>query len=68
MRPKTFLFGLIAICACVGGLIRLIEGLWKIWRLIARERKLARYHRQGTKPKADTMAGEDDLRARGLIE
>ncbi len=66
--PEAFLFGLIAAAAAIGATKRLIEGLWKTWRLMARERKLARYRRQGGAPKADTLADEDDLRARGLIE
>ena len=43
--------------------IALIEIVRWIWRM----RKWARYRRQGSAPKADRIASEADLRARGLM-
>lgn len=42
-------------------LIELIKWIWRI-------RRWAKYRRQGSAPKADRIASEADLRARGLIK
>lgn len=44
-----------------------VIALAAVVRLILRQRKWARYRRQGTDPKADRMASEEDLRSKGLI-
>ena len=54
------LFAIIAVKHAVIALVAVI-------RMIMRQRKWARYRQQGTNPKADRMASEEDLRAKGLI-
>jgi hypothetical protein len=66
--PEWLLFGFVAVVAAIAGAKRFIQALWGVSRLILRRIKLKRYRRQGARPKADTLAQENDLRARGLIK
>jgi hypothetical protein len=66
--PDFFYFGFVAAMCVVGGVIRLVKGLWGILCLIKRQRKLSGYRRKGTTPKADRVAGDDDLRKAGLLK
>ncbi|MEP1520924.1 hypothetical protein [Ascidiaceihabitans sp.] len=66
--PEWFYFGFVSVLCWIGGAKRLIQALWGLMRLLLRKRKLSRYRRQGTTPKADKLAQENDLRARGIIE
>ncbi|MEO0624685.1 MAG: hypothetical protein AAFU49_12935 [Pseudomonadota bacterium] len=58
-----FVAAIFALVAVKHAGIALIETV----RLVLRARKWARFQAKGAKPKADRMAAEADLKARGLI-
>lgn len=58
-------YGLICV---VGSLIPLGKGLWMLIQFLLQRRKWARYEAQGVKPKADPMAGTQQLRDQGLLK
>lgn len=66
--PELWLFGWVAIVAAAAGTIKVAQGLFGVVKLIRGQRKLAKYERKGVAPKADAMAQERELRARGLIK
>lgn len=51
----------------VGGSIRAVLALGWTVRLVLSRRSYARFRSQGAKPKADHLAGEADLRKKGLL-
>ncbi|MEM7746192.1 MAG: hypothetical protein AAF409_21060 [Pseudomonadota bacterium] len=68
MLPGWELFIFFAAIFALAAVKQAIIALIALVRLILRQRKWAQYRRQGTAPKADRMAIEDDLRRRGLIK
>lgn len=62
------LFKLFAAMFAVTALVKFCQALWAITMLILRSLTWARYKRQGVTPKADTLADQAALRARGLIK
>ncbi|MEM9061753.1 MAG: hypothetical protein AAGD13_14930 [Pseudomonadota bacterium] len=65
--PDWELFIFFAAIFALAAVKQAIIALIALVRLILRQRKWARYHRQGTAPKADRMAGEADLKRRGIL-
>ncbi|MEM1150491.1 MAG: hypothetical protein AAGI03_08020 [Pseudomonadota bacterium] len=66
--PDWQLFVFLAAAFAVGAVKQAITALVFLIRLILRQRKWARFRRQGTAPKADQLAMEADLKRRGLIK
>lgn len=63
-------FELFAYIAAVGAIVFIKQaaiGLVQLVQLIISQRKWAGYRRQGATPKADHMAGDAELRKRGLM-
>lgn len=58
----------IAVVLAIGGAKQLVIGLWQLSQHLGQQRTLAQFQKQGAKPKADTMANEDTLRANGLLK
>lgn len=66
--PQTMIFGFMAVIFAAVGVKRMWFALAALVRLIKSRRKIERFKASGAAPKADRMAGDDDLRARGLIK
>lgn len=66
--PVDFALRFVAVVLMIGGTRQLTIGLWHLVRHLWAQRRMARYRRQGGTPKADRMASEDDLRAKGLLK
>ena len=62
-----WMFKLFAAICVVGSLKPLGMGLWAFVQFLLQRRKWARYEAQGVKPKADPMAGTQQLRDKGLL-
>ncbi|MEM7663967.1 MAG: hypothetical protein AAF292_17120 [Pseudomonadota bacterium] len=67
MLPGWELFIFFAAIFALAAVKQAIIALIAFVRLILRQRKWAQYRRQGTAPKADRMAGEADLKRRGIL-
>lgn len=65
--PEWWGFGLTAILCFTGGGVHLIGTIFKVARVIKRGREIDKFERQGSKARADHMAGERDLKKRGMI-
>jgi hypothetical protein len=65
--PEWWGFGLIAILCFIGGGAHLIATIFKVGGVIKRGRAVERFKRQGGKARADHMAGERDLKDRGML-
>ena len=63
-----WMFGIYGAIFALGGAIRLGQALLEFVNVLIRRRQRAKYGSQGAAPKADSMAGEDDLRERGLLK
>lgn len=66
--PEWFYFGFVSVVCWVAGAKRLIQALWGLLRLVRRKQNLSGYRKQGAAPKAEKLAQESDLRARGLVD
>ena len=66
--PGIELYGLFAILCAIGTAIRGWQCLWSLGKLLIQRRKWARFEAQGVAPKADPMAGTQQLRDRGLLK
>ena len=63
-------YELLAYLAAVAGVVVVKHGaigLYHLARLALKPRKWARFRRQGVEPKADRLAGDAELRERGLM-
>jgi len=65
--PEWWGFGLIGIICLAGGAAHLIGTGVMIVKLILRGRAVAVFESQGRETRADSMAGERDLKSRGMI-
>ena len=65
--PDWPFFIFFAVCCAVGGLIRLWMAFRVLLRLLGRARKLGSFRKKGKTPKADRLATEAELKARGLF-
>ncbi|MEM7427867.1 MAG: hypothetical protein AAF441_17370 [Pseudomonadota bacterium] len=65
---EWWMFGIYGAIFALGGAIRLGQAFLEVINILIRRRRMAKYGSQGAAPKADRMAGEDDLRDRGLLK
>lgn len=68
VSPDGMIFGYMAVIFAVIGAKRLWFGLWALIQKIKSLRKIEQFKASGVAPKADKIAGQDELRTRGLIE
>ena len=62
------LYGYIAVMFAIVGAFRAATALAGMAKLIFSLRKWARYEKRGAAPKADRLAGEAELRRKGLLK
>ena len=65
--PEWWGFGLVAILTGLGGGAVMLSVIGEIVAIILRNREVEVFRRQGGKARADRMAGEQDLKDRGMI-
>jgi len=65
--PVWPFFIYVAVCCALGGVVRLLKALGVLMRLFVRAIKLGGYRKKGNAPKADRLATEAELKARGLF-
>lgn len=65
--PEWWGLGLTTILMFIGGGGMFAAAGFKVVALVLRRREIADYKRQGGTPRADRMAGDRDLKDRGLI-
>ncbi|MEL6172476.1 MAG: hypothetical protein AAFR02_10770, partial [Pseudomonadota bacterium] len=66
--PEWFIFGYVAACCAVGGVICTFKVLFNLIKFIPRIGKRERFKAKGADPKADEMARTSDLKKRGLMK
>ncbi|KAA3516963.1 hypothetical protein GOZ96_12350 [Agrobacterium vitis] len=65
--PEWWGLGPIAILCFIGGGTHMIATIFKVVAIIRRRSAVRTFERQGGKARADHMAGERDLKDRGMI-
>lgn len=65
---EYFVFGWMALVFAGAGICKFGEGLWGLIELIKGHRKLKKFERKGTTPKADAMAQTSDLKKAGMVK
>lgn len=64
--PGFEAFALFAVIWALGGAICACQALFHLCKMLLRLRKMAAFKKKGADPKADPMAKDADLRAKGL--
>ena len=67
-RLEFCMLEFIAVACALAGVKRLGMALFGVGKLILGRRKVGAYRKRGAAPKADALAREEDLRAKGLIK
>lgn len=65
--PEWWGFGLVAVLTGLGGAIGMIGAIVEVVAIVLRNREVDAFRKEGGKARADRMAGEQDLKDRGMI-